>query len=279
MAEKQENSAPIKVLLVGCGKMGYALLSGWLNSGIKPEYIRVVEPDAASRDRIAKEYKIVAFAGAKNIDSHFKPEAIVFAIKPQVMAEILPDYSGYVGRVLFISIAAGKTLSFLEKHLGSNAAIARVMPNLPATIGRGISAAVFNKKVSETQADMTETLLQAVGEVIGISDESLMDAVTAISGSGPAYVSLFLEALISAGTNLGLSDEDAEDLAKMTLLGSAELLVVSDKAPMEICQEVTSPGGTTEAALRILMARGKGLKEVIEEATAQAAKRSKELAN
>ena len=207
------------------------------------------------------------------------PDAVVFAVKPQIIADVVPGYRRFVRpQTLFVSIAAGTTIAGLARHLGADAAIVRCMPNTPAAIGRAITVACPNPLVSETQRRLSDALLAAIGESAWVEDEALMDAVTAVSGSGPAYVFLLIEALAAAGARVGLPADLALRLARETVAGAGELARQSPEAPARLRENVTSPGGTTRAALDILMAEH-GLPELLDRAVAAAAARSRELAS
>jgi pyrroline-5-carboxylate reductase len=202
----------------------------------------------------------------------------VIAVKPQVAPEVLPTLAPYLGPdTVVVSIMAGRTLGFLQQALGKPAALVRAMPNTPASIGRGITVAVAQDTVSQRQRDLVHALLSATGAVEWVTDESLIDAVTAVSGSGPAYVFLLAEALARAGVAAGLPPALADTLARATVAGSGELLHRSPLDPATLRQNVTSPGGTTAAALEVLMASD-GLPALMTKAVAAATKRSRELA-
>jgi pyrroline-5-carboxylate reductase len=260
--------------LVGAGKMGGAMLEGWLALGLAPHNVVVIEPKPAD-ELVALSMKGVALnppAGAiANIGT------VVLAVKPQVAADVMPSVAALTGAgTLVLSIMAGKTLGFLQAAL-PKAAIVRAMPNTPAAIGRGITVAVPNAVVTAEQKQRAHALLAASGAVEWITDESLMDAVTAVSGSGPAYVFLLAETLARAGVAAGLPEELAARLARETVAGSGELLHRSPLEAETLRQNVTSPAGTTAAALDVLMASD-GLDPLMRRAVAAAAKRSKELA-
>jgi pyrroline-5-carboxylate reductase len=204
--------------------------------------------------------------------------AIVIAVKPQAAPEVVPGLAPYVGaRTVTISIMAGRTLRFLEGALAQRAALVRAMPNTPAAIGRGITVAVPNVRVSQRQRELVQALLAATGAIEWIADEALMDAVTAVSGSGPAYVFLLAEVLAKAGAAAGLPGDLAARLARATVAGSGELLNRSPLDPATLRQNVTSPGGTTAAALDVLMAAD-GLDALMKRAVATATRRSRDLA-
>jgi pyrroline-5-carboxylate reductase len=263
------------LVLVGAGKMGGAMLDGWLALGLDPRSVVAIEPQPAP------ELAALADRGLRlnpSTNAVGKAGAIVIAVKPQVAPQVVPTLAPMLGAdTVVLSIMAGRTLGFLEQALSPNAAIVRAMPNTPAAIGRGITVAVPNQRVSPRQRDLVDTLLSATGGVEWVSDEALMDAVTAVSGSGPAYIFLLAEALARAGVAAGLPEELARRLARDTVAGSGELLHRSPLDAAVLRQNVTSPGGTTAAALEVLMAAD-GLDPLLRKAVAAATKRSRELA-
>ncbi|MBI4183358.1 MAG: pyrroline-5-carboxylate reductase [Proteobacteria bacterium] len=267
-----------RLILVGCGKMGGALLAAWLEFGIKAAAVRVVEPDPNARARFAGHRGLRFHPDAGAIEPAFAPAAVVFAVKPQNMDTVAPAYRRYTERgAVALSIAAGRTIASFGHHLGASAAIVRSMPNTPAAVGRGFTVACANAAVSDEQRALCQRLLEAVGEVAWVEDESLLDAVTAVSGSGPAYVFLLIECLARAGVASGLSKELAERLARATVTGAGELAHRSSEPAAVLRRNVTSPGGTTEAALGVLMAAD-GLEALMVRAVAAATRRSRELA-
>lgn len=258
------------VCLVGCGNMGFAMLKGWLSMGGD---FTVVEPNEALRTRAAE-------AGANALSSADElsetPDLIFLAVKPQVMGQVAPQYARFAGgTTTFVSVAAGVTMDSLSTWL-PNAPLIRTMPNTPAAIGQGMLVSCANERVSEAVREQVDALLAASGETAWIVDESLMDAVTAISGSGPAYVFHFIECLAVAAQKLGLPEDIALQLARQTVAGSGALACASDSTPAELRVQVTSPGGTTAAALKILMAEP-GLSDLLQKATTAARDRGKEL--
>ncbi|MFZ0847070.1 MAG: pyrroline-5-carboxylate reductase [Pseudolabrys sp.] len=265
------------LLLVGAGKMGSAMLEGWITRGLAPKRVAIIEPQPG------KLLKALARRGAKlNPKSGPKAKAfaatIIIAVKPQTAPEAVPPLGLYVGKTtLVLSIMAGRTLGFLEKSLPPGTAIVRAMPNTPAAIGRGITVAVANANVSAHQRKLAADLLGAIGKVEWVSDEALIDAVTALSGSGPAYVFLLAEAMTKAGIAAGLPADLAARLARETVAGSGELLHRLDLDAATLRQNVTSPGGTTAAALEVLMGPG-GFDDLLTKAIAAAARRSRDLA-
>jgi pyrroline-5-carboxylate reductase len=263
------------IVLVGAGKMGGAMLEGWLALGLEAKSVVAIEPQPA------RELSTLASRGLRlNPPPHTVGEAaaIVIAVKPQVAPEIVPTLAPYLGAgTVVLSIMAGRTLGFLEQALSQRAALVRAMPNTPASIGRGITVAVPNQRVSQRQRDLVHALLAATGVVEWVGAEALMDAVTAVSGSGPAYVFLLAEALARAGVAAGLPEDLATKLARETVAGSGELLHRSPLDASVLRQNVTSPGGTTAAALDVLMAPD-GLEALMTRAVAAATVRSRELA-
>jgi pyrroline-5-carboxylate reductase len=262
------------LVLVGAGKMGSAMLDGWLARGLDPKKIIVIEPQPV------KAVKALARRGVKlnPKDKVGVASAIVIAVKPQNAPEAVPPLARYVDKTtLVLSIMAGRTIGFLEKSLPTGTAIVRAMPNTPAAIGRGISVAVANAKISMRQRKQASDLLAAIGKVEWADDEALMDAVTALSGSGPAYIFLLAECMARAGVAAGLPKELATRLARETVAGSAELLHRSDLDAATLRQNVTSPGGTTAAALEVLMGPG-GFDQLLAQAIAAATRRSRDLA-
>jgi pyrroline-5-carboxylate reductase len=262
------------ILLAGAGKMGGALLQGWLALGLSPEKVAVIEPlpspelAALSKQglRLNPPHDVVGAVAA-----------VVVAVKPQIAPEVLPALAPFVGAgTVVVSIMAGRTLGFLADSL-PRAGLVRAMPNTPAAIGRGITVAVANPLVAPEQRALVDVLLSAVGAVEWITDEALMDAVTALSGSGPAYVFLLAESMMRGGTAAGLPPALADRLARVTVAGAGELLHRSPLDPATLRQNVTSPGGTTAAALEVLMAEG-GLERLMATAIAAATKRSRDLA-
>ena len=265
------------ILLVGCGKMGSALVDGWLSEGRDPASITIIEPQLSSLAPLVAR-GVRALVADQDLPGTFAPELVLFAVKPQVMDDVIPPYARFKESAVYMSIAAGRTLAFFKECLGEDAAIVRVMPNTPAAIGRGISGGVASDTVQKDQLDLAASLMQAAGEFHWLTSEDQIDAVTAVSGSGPAYVFLLAECLSEAAKSLGLPDELAERLGRMTVAGSGELLHQSKETAAILRQNVTSPGGTTEAALKVLMADA-GLQALLNEAAEAAVKRSKELAD
>lgn len=262
------------LVLVGAGKMGGALLEGWLRFGLDPKRVVVLEPQPAPQ-----------IASLANDGVRLNPDprtladvsALVVAIKPQIAAEALPPLKSMIGAsTVAVSIMAGRTLDSIAGALNTPCALVRAMPNTPAAIGRGITVAV-PRGADAAQRNLADRLLAATGSVEWTDDEALMDAVTAVSGSGPAYVFLLAEALAEAGVASGLPPLLAAKLARETVAGSGELLHRSALDAAALRQNVTSPGGTTAAALEVLMGKD-GLVALMTKAVAAATKRSRELA-
>ena len=265
------------LLLVGAGKMGGALLAGWLRRGLDPTLVYVQDPTPAP--------EVAGLMASHGIRVRHKtklptaPAVMVIAVKPQIMDEVLPALGSSVGpSTVILSIAAGRTLANLASHLPPGTSIVRAMPNTPAAIGQGMTVACASREVTRHQALLCNMLLEAVGEVIWLDDETMMDAVTAVSGSGPAYVFLLAECLTEAGIAEGLDPELAARLARETIAGAGELLRRSDLSPTELRRNVTSSKGVTAVALEVLMGKG-SLSDLLKRAVAAAAKRSRELSS
>ena len=265
------------LLLVGAGKMGGALLEGLIAQGLDPRRVRVQDP--APPPEVAGMLARRGLAAETRIDTLPEPPGVVVvAVKPQVMDAVFPPVAKLAGPdTLTVSIAAGRTLAAFEAHLAPGAAVVRAMPNTPAAIGRGITVCAASPGVTDAQRQLCEALMAAVGEVAWVADEALMDAVTAVSGSGPAYVFLLAEALEKAALAAGLDPALARRLARATVSGAGELLARSELDAAVLRQNVTSPGGTTAAALAVLMAEG-GLVDLMTKAVLAGEGRSRELA-
>jgi pyrroline-5-carboxylate reductase len=261
------------VVLAGAGKMGGAMLSGWLAQGLDARRVMVIEPHPSDEIRVLAGAGVRLNPSPKDIGD---VAALVVALKPQAFREAGPALKPFAGpATLVVSIMAGMTIASVAEVCGGN--VVRAMPNTPAAIGRGITVAVAANNVGSAQRATADALLRAIGSVEWVEDESLMDAVTAVSGSGPAYVFLLAEELARAGVAAGLPEELATKLARETLAGSGELLHRSDLSAATLRQNVTSPGGTTAAALEVLMGAD-GLQLLMTRAVAAATRRSKELA-
>lgn len=268
---------PGPLVLAGAGKMGGAMLAGWLQRGLDPA--RVLVQDPSPPPEVAAQLRAAGIACTPVIDKLATPPAVLLvAVKPQMMDAVFPKLAALAGpQTLVLSIAAGRTIAGFEKHLPVGAAVIRAMPNTPAAIGRGITVCCPNKAVTPAQRATCDALLGAVGEVAWVEDEALIDPVTAVSGSGPAYVFLLAEAMTKAGIAAGLAPDLAARLARVTVTGAGELMHRSDLEPATLRQNVTSPGGTTAAALSVLMAPD-GLERLMTEAIGAATRRGRELA-
>lgn len=255
------------LVLVGCGRMGGAMLKGWLARGLQPGSVTVIDP------KLAPEWQDKGLR--VNAPLPDNPAVLVLAVKPQMMAEALGDVPRLAG-TLVVSVAAGTTIATYESAF-PGAAVVRVMPNTPAAIGQGISAMIGNGRASDAQLDLAEALMRAVGRVVRLDSEEQMDAVTALSGSGPAYVFHMIEAMAAAGAAQGLPDDLALELARMTVAGAGALAVDADEDPAVLRQNVTSPGGTTAAGLKVLMDESTGLPPLMVRTVAAAAERGRAL--
>lgn len=267
------SSGPI--ILIGAGNMGGALLTGWLKNGVSGSSVVVVDPNPSEAMR-----QTIADAGASHLTGvpvGIKAGVLFVAVKPQVMDSVLPPFKAILdAETVVVSIAAGKTIASLENHLGE-AAIVRAMPNTPAMVGRGVTGAFANARVSERQRQLVQNLLKVSGPVEWVPKEADIDSVTAVSGSGPAYVFYLVECMAEAGRKLGLQADLAMRLARETVAGAGELLHQSPDDASRLRQNVTSPGGTTAAALGVLMAED-GMQPLFDAALEAARKRAQELA-
>ena len=258
------------LVLLGCGKMGSALLEGWLGQGVPPGAVWVIEPHPSDWLRGTGVHL--------NTDLPKAPAVVLLAVKPQMMGAALPAVTALgQGETLFLSIAAGTTIASFEAAFGAATPIVRAMPNTPAAVARGISAIVGNARASAADLDVAEALLSAVGQVVRLEGEHQMDAVTALSGSGPAYVFHLIEALAAAGEAEGLPAGLSMQLARATVTGAAELAHRSPETAAQLRVNVTSPGGTTAAALGVLMDPDTGLPPLLRRAVKAAADRGREL--
>jgi len=260
----------VHVTLIGAGNMGFAMLRGWMK--LEAYTFSVVEPNAALRQRAQD-------AGARVLDAASPAiDVLVVATKPQFVAQVVQEHQHRLAaKGLVISVAAGISLKTIATSLNAAPAIIRAMPNTPAAIGQGMIVCCPNANTTESHCQTAQTLLSASGKVAFVQDEALMDAVTAVSGSGPAYVFHFIEALAAAGVDAGLDADLALLLAKQTAFGAAKLAVESEASPTTLREQVTSPNGTTAAALAVLMAQGAGLPDLMKTAVIAARDRSVEL--
>ncbi|SLN43657.1 pyrroline-5-carboxylate reductase [Pseudooctadecabacter jejudonensis] len=260
------------LVLLGCGKMGSAMLAGWLQGGLPPSSVWVMDPYPSDWLRGTGVHL--------NTDLPDAPAVVLVAVKPQMMGDALPAMAALGGgSTVFLSVAAGTPIAAFEGALGATTPIIRAMPNTPAAIGRGITAIVGNAHVSDADVDMADGLLHAVGQVVRLTEEGQMDAVTAVSGSGPAYVFHLIETLAAAGEGEGLPADLALTLARATVGGAGQLAEDASEDPSQLRVNVTSPNGTTQAALEVLMDETNGFPALLRRAVKAAADRSRELAN
>lgn len=258
------------LVLLGAGKMGSALLQGWLARGLVPDAVYAVDPHPSDWLK-AQGVQINAPLPAD-------PAVVLVAVKPQMMGAALPQLQSYGGgRTLFVSVAAGTTIAAYEAVLGAATPIVRSMPNTPAAVGRGITAIIGNAHATAAHVDTAEALLSAVGQVVRLETEAQIDAVTAVSGSGPAYVFHLIEALAAAGEAEGLPAEMAMQLARATIIGAGELARQAPESASQLRINVTSPGGTTAAALEVLMEPETGFPPLLRRAVKAAADRGRAL--
>jgi pyrroline-5-carboxylate reductase len=288
MPLENTSSTPIALTLVGCGKMGYAMLQGW-RALDNIHVFNIIEPFQSDELKsLAKEEKRICLYSSldeykSNIDSAYQPKAnlniCILAVKPQMMTDVLRNIEGADKHLnAVISIAAGVPLALFEQYFSDNVDIIRVMPNTPAAIGKGASVYCTQDKCPAEITLVTESLLKPLGKVYRVIDENDMHAVTAISGSGPAYVFALSESLTKAAMELGIAEDIAQDLARQTIIGASSLMEIeSDLSAAQLRKAVTSPGGTTQAALEILQGQDEKLDTLMIEATQNACKRSQEL--
>ena len=266
-----EEIAEKGMVLLGCGKMGSAMLAGWLEGGLPASSVYVLDP--APSDWVRSTGVNI------NTDLPATPKVALIAVKPQMMGDALPSMQALGnGDTLFISVAAGTPISTFEEVLGSGTPIVRAMPNTPAAVGKGITAIVGNARVDDAALDLAEQLLNAVGQTVRLDTEGQIDAVTGVSGSGPAYVFHLIETLAAAGETQGLTKDLAMPLAKATVAGSGALAMAAEEDPSQLRVNVTSPNGTTQAALEVLMNETDGFPPLLQRAVKAATDRSRELA-
>ncbi len=258
--------------------MGSALLEGWLESKIQPENINIIEPNQEISKVTSQKFGVNCFDHISKLPRSLTPHVILFAIKPHFLDSVVPEFARFSNKnPTFISIAAGKAMRFFSERLSPDTAIVRAMPNTPAAVGRGITVVIKNEYTLKHQHETAENLLSATGEICWITDESYMDSVTALSGGGPAYVFLLTECLTKAGVELGLPQELSKRLARVTVAGAGELLHLLPEDPATLRKNVTSPGGTTAEALKILMDE-EGWQPLISRALKAAKEKSQKLA-
>ncbi|MEM7597567.1 MAG: pyrroline-5-carboxylate reductase [Pseudomonadota bacterium] len=256
------------LVLLGCGKMGSAMLEGWLGQGLPPSSVWVIDPKPSDWVRGTGVHV--------NAPLPERPAIVLIAVKPQMMGDALPKIAAMEGAV-FLSVAAGTSIASFEDVFGADARVIRAMPNTPAAVGQGITAIIGNTAAEAADLDMAEMLLSAVGQVVRLETEDQMDAVTGVSGSGPAYVFHMIECLAAAGEAEGLAPDLAMQLAKATVAGSGALAEAAEETPAQLRVNVTSPNGTTQAGLEVLMDEAKGLPGLMKATVGAAAERSREL--
>ncbi|MGF1734712.1 pyrroline-5-carboxylate reductase [Photobacterium satsumensis] len=272
-----KHTGPSSILVIGCGKMGSAIIQGWLNDSIDGRNIYIVDPNIDALQPLVQAGEVKAYATPTALPA-IRFDFVMVAIKPQMVQKILPLYRDFIhSDATLISVAAGVTNASLGELIPNIRSIIRVMPNTPALVQRGVMVGCANQHVSEQQRSVCKKLFSLLGNFYWVEDESLMDAVTAVSGSGPAYLFHFTECLIDAAKKVGLPEDLAKALAINTVTGAAHLVSVEEKEVSELRQDVTSPKGTTEAALNIFMAQQE-LNQLVSKAVNAASKRSKELA-
>lgn len=261
------------LVLLGCGKMGSAMLQGWLDRGLAPDAAWVIDPHPSGW-----------LTGLTSQGVHLNggmpaaPAVVLIAVKPQMMGTALRQVAAFGGsQTVILTVAAGTTIASYESVFGANTRIVRAMPNTPAAVGRGITAIVGNAATGPADLDLAEGLLSAVGQVVRLTAEDQMDAVTAVSGSGPAYVFHLIEALAAAGVAEGLPADLAMQLARATVTGAGELAHRAPESAEQLRINVTSPGGTTAAALSVLMEAESGFPALLRRAVKAAADRGREL--
>jgi len=258
------------LVLLGCGKMGSAMLAGWLKDGLPPASVWVIDPQPSDW--------VMGLGVQVNATLPESPGIVLVAVKPQMMGAALPSLVALGGGdTLFISVAAGTSIATFEDVLGHGTPIVRAMPNTPAAIGQGITALIGNGAASAAQLDLAEGLMSAIGQTVRLESEAQMDAVTGLSGSGPAYVFHLIETMAAAGAAQGLPGALAMQLAKATVAGAGALAMQADEDPGQLRVNVTSPNGTTQAALEVLMDEQDGFAPLLQRAVAAATDRSKEL--
>jgi pyrroline-5-carboxylate reductase len=259
------------LVLLGCGKMGSAMLKGWLDSGVPAASVTVLDPYPSDW--------LKGTGVNLNVDLPANPAIVLVAVKPQMMGDALPSLQALGnGDTVFLSVAAGITIKTYEAMLGANTPIIRAMPNTPAAIGRGITGIVGNAVATPAHVDLADQLLQAVGQVVRLEDEGQIRALTAVSGCGPAYVFHLIEAMAAAGEAAGLSPEMSLQLAKATVGGAGALAENADETPTQLRINVTSPNGVTAEALRVLMNEEDGFPPLLDRAIKAAVQRDAELA-
>ncbi|HTM63170.1 MAG TPA: pyrroline-5-carboxylate reductase [Gammaproteobacteria bacterium] len=265
------------IAMIGAGNMGSSLIGGLIKNGHPAEKIIATDPSEEKLSQLQKTFTVQVTSD--NLAAVSNADVVIFAVKPQIFAEVATPLKSVIEsrKPLIISIAAGIRASSIQNWVGGHAAVVRVMPNTPALIGAGASALFANSKTTEEQRNIAESIMRAVGIAVWVNDEKDMDTVTALSGSGPAYFFLILEALQDAAVDLGLPTETAQLLAQQTALGASLMAIDSNYSAAELRKHVTSPGGTTEKAVNVLEEHH--VRDIFKKAVTAAKQRSEELAN
>jgi len=266
-----------RLVLIGAGKMGTAMLQGWLDAGVAGDQVVIFDPSPPPETMAVIAQHSISHNPA--LDAVDNVEAILVAVKPQMVDDVLPAMKALAkDNPLVVSVVAGKTIAAFRQHFGDTTPVIRTIPNTPAAVGRGITAMAASDGVSAKQSELATALLASLGEVVTVADEAMIDACTAISGSGPAYIFYMTECMTAAAVKLGLPADISEQLARATVAGAGELMRATGTPAGTLRENVTSPKGTTHAALQVLMADEDGMKQLMIRATAEAEKRSRELA-
>jgi pyrroline-5-carboxylate reductase len=269
-----------KLLLVGCGSMGSAMIRGWSSAGVGDKHYTIVTPQESSVMPLRAICDISWFSTPDQLPKDYQPDLVILSVKPQIMDSVLRDYTKYATNgAIMVTVAAGKPLDFYRPSLGTNAKLVRVMPNLPVAFNKGMTFGFASSQIEALDLNLAHGLFSALGKMLWLKDEQLFDAASAVSGCGPAYLYLLTDALTQAGIEAGLEPEAAETLARQTMIGAGSLLDHStDTAPI-LKKKVASPGGVTEAALKVLENPDDGLPQLMIKAITAAVKRAKEMAS
>lgn len=270
----------LKILMVGCGAMGSAMIKGWATAGVGDRQYTIVTPHESSVMALRAFCDIQWCAEPSDLAQDYQPDVIILAVKPQIMLGVLEHYRPYAAKgALIITVAAGKQLDFYTPVLGESTKLVRVMPNLPVAYNKGMTLGIASQTLNDTDLRTTHELFTALGKLLWLKQEAMFDVATTISGCGPAYVYLLTDALAEAGMLQGLNREDAELLARQTVIGAGEHLAHSEDSAVILKKKVTSPGGVTEAALKVLEQPERGLPTLMADAIVAAVKRAKEIAH
>lgn len=269
-----------KILLVGCGSMGSAMIKGWTAAGVGEKNYTVVTPQESSVMPLRARCDISWFPNAENIPAEYQPDFVIFAVKPQYIDGILRDYFCYaLNGAIMVSVAAGKKLESYKPYVGDRAKIIRIMPNLPVAYNKGVCLGYAGGEIDGLDISLTHALFSSLGKMLWLENERSFDAATTISGCGPAYLYLLVDALTQAGIQAGLEPESAEIMARQAMIGAGVMLEHSTESAAILKKKVASPGGMTEAALKVLERPDTGLPQLMIEAINAAVQKSKDLAN